>query len=99
MLEVCPTSDLLLHVVESMDEHPLPLLRAAGLRVCINSDDPGMFATDLTNEFLIAHDTLGVSFEDLQAMQQDALDASFASPELRRRLHLEFTAAGSLAQP
>ncbi len=86
MLEVCPTSNLLLHVVESMDDHPLPRLRDAGVRVCINSDDPGMFATDMTTELSIAHARLGVSLDDLRAMQLDALDASFASPATRRRL-------------
>jgi aminodeoxyfutalosine deaminase len=93
MLEVCPTSNLLLHVVESMDEHALPRLREAGLRVCINSDDPGMFATDMTTELLIAHEQLGVSIADLKAMQRDALDASFASPEVRRQLDVELASS------
>jgi adenosine deaminase len=86
MLEVCPTSNLLLHVVESLADHPLPRLRDAGLRVCINSDDPGMFATDMTTELAIAHEQLGVSIADLQVMQVDALDASFASADTRSRL-------------
>ena len=47
MLEVCPTSNVLLRVVDSIDDHPLPALRAAGVRVCLNTDDPGWFATDL----------------------------------------------------
>jgi aminodeoxyfutalosine deaminase len=93
MLEVCPTSNLLLHVVESMEDHALPALREAGLRVCINSDDPGMFATDMTTEFVIAHEQLGVSIDDLRAMQRDALDASFASPAVRRRLDAELAAS------
>ena len=93
MLEVCPTSNLLLHVVDSMDDHPLPRLRDAGLRVCINSDDPGMFATDMTTELAIAHDQLGVSISDLRAMQVDALDASFASAETRSRLFAELSVA------
>lgn len=86
MLEVCPTSNLLLHVIESMDDHPLPRLRDAGLRVCINSDDPGMFATDMTTELTIAHTQLGVSLDDLRVMQLDALDASFAVRQTRDRL-------------
>jgi aminodeoxyfutalosine deaminase len=91
MLEVCPTSNLLLHVIDSMDDHPLPRLRDAGLRVCINSDDPGMFATDMTTELAIAHDQLGVSMSDLRAMQVDTLDASFASAETRSRLSAQFS--------
>jgi aminodeoxyfutalosine deaminase len=97
MLEVCPTSNLLLHVIESIDDHPLPALRDAGLRVCINSDDPGMFATDMTTEFVVAHEQLGVSFKDLQSMQFDALDASFAPKDVRKRLSVEFAAAEGLS--
>ncbi len=96
MLEVCPTSNLLLHVIESMDEHPLPQLREAGVRVCINSDDPGMFATDMTTELAIAHTQLRVSLTDLATMQVEALDASFASGETRHRLHTELSADTSV---
>jgi adenosine deaminase len=81
MLEVCPTSNELLHVVERMDDHPLPALMAAGLRVCLNTDDPGWFATDLVTELLVASDVLGVTLDQHRAMQLDAAAASFMSAE------------------
>lgn len=77
MLEVCPTSNDLLQVIDRIDEHPLPELIAAGLRVCLNTDDPGWFATDLVTELAIASDVLGVSLEQHRAMQLDAVRASF----------------------
>ena len=77
MLEVCPTSNDLLQVVEHMEDHPLPALVDAGLRVCLNTDDPGWFATDLVSELVIATDVLGVSLEDHRRMQLDAISASF----------------------
>ncbi len=90
MLEVCPSSNVLLGVAASIEEHSLPALRAAGLRTCLNTDDPGMFATNLSTEFALAHQILGLSRHDLISMQLDALDASFASPalaaEIRTRL-------------
>lgn len=92
MLEVCPTSNLLLGVIESLDRHPLTELRDLGLRVCINTDDPGMFATDLTTELSIAHSVLGLSVGELEAMQLDALDASFAPAEVRRAVTAEIAA-------
>ena len=77
MLEVCPTSNDLLQVVEHMEDHPLPRLLGAGLRVCLNTDDPGWFATDLVTELEIASEVLGVSLEQHRAMQVDAVAASF----------------------
>jgi aminodeoxyfutalosine deaminase len=46
-LEVCPTSNVLLHVSPSIAAHPIRELLDAGLRVSVNTDDPGSFATDL----------------------------------------------------
>lgn len=51
-LEVCPTSNVCLKVYPSLKEHSLPRLLAEGLYITINSDDPPMFNTTLTNEFI-----------------------------------------------
>jgi aminodeoxyfutalosine deaminase len=63
ILDVCPTSNLRTRVVGSLDEHPLRRLRAVGVRCTINTDDPAMFGTDLTNEYAVA-ESLGVSAAD-----------------------------------
>lgn len=60
VLDVCPTSNLRTRVVGSLAEHPLPRLRAAGVRCTINTDDPAMFGTDLGREHAIA-EQLGVT--------------------------------------
>lgn len=86
MLEVCPTSNDLLQVVERIGDHPLPSLIDAGLRVCLNTDDPGWFATDLVHELGLATELLGVSLDRHRAMQLDAVAASFMSAEAARTL-------------
>lgn len=63
VLDVCPTSNLRLGCVASLEEHPLPVLRAAGALCTISTDDPAMFGTDLGREYEIAAG-LGVSAED-----------------------------------
>lgn len=80
MLEVCPTSNYLLGVIGGIESHPLPALQDAGLRVCINTDDPGWFATDLLTELSIASDHLGVDRANHKALQLDAAEASFMDP-------------------
>lgn len=92
MLEVCQTSNDLLQVIETIEKHPLPDLRAAGLRVCLNTDDPGWFDTDLNTELEIASEHLGVTPVDHLAMQVDALSASFAGEQTRRSLADELAA-------
>ncbi len=82
-LEVCPTSNALLGVVAGLEEHPLPELLAAGVRLCINTDDPGWFATDLTGELRIATELFAIDEAEHLRLQRDALDASFAPADVR----------------
>ena len=84
MCEVCPTSNLLLGVVDDLDDHPLPRMIDAGLRVCINTDDPGWFDTDLLTELEIASEDLGVGRDRHLTMQRDAVAASYALSDVRR---------------
>ncbi len=86
MLEVCPTSNDLLQVVEGIDAHPLPALIDAGLNVSINTDDPGWFATDLVTELEIAAGLLGLDERGLVDLQRAALDASFAPAALKQKI-------------
>ncbi len=50
-LNTCPTSNVVLGVYESFAEHPLPHLRAAGVRVTLGSDDPPYFGASLGGEY------------------------------------------------
>jgi aminodeoxyfutalosine deaminase len=87
--EVCPTSNLLLGVVDSLDEHPLPRMIDAGLRVSINTDDPGWFDTDLVTELRLGSDRLGFTHADHLRLQRDALDASFAPADVRAAIRAQ----------
>ena len=72
-LEVCPTSNVCLNVYPSWEEHSLPELMAQGLYVTINSDDPPMFNTTLTNEYLVGQRTFGWDEETIQQFVLDAV--------------------------
>jgi aminodeoxyfutalosine deaminase len=54
VLDVCPISNLRTRVVDSLAEHPLPQLLAAGARCSISTDDPAMFGTDLGRDYQAA---------------------------------------------
>lgn len=82
-LEVCPASNVCLKVVDSYAAHPLPRLLAEGLYVTLNSDDPALFGTTLTEEFQQAHQRLGLSVAGLAQLVQNALDASLLTPAQR----------------
>ncbi|MFF5205385.1 adenosine deaminase [Streptosporangium sp. NPDC000396] len=76
-LEVCPTSNVCTGQVAHIKEHPLPRLLEEGLFVTLNSDDPPMFATTLSQEYRIAAEVFGLDREALTALARNAVNASF----------------------
>lgn len=82
-LEVNPWSNYLTNSVRTIEEHPLKKLFDAGVRVTINSDDPEVLDTNLNNEYRIAHEVLGMTFEEIATCNRYALAASFL-PEATR---------------
>lgn len=64
-LEVCITSNVKTGAVSSLAEHPVRRLFNAGIPIVLNTDDPGVFETDLAKEFRLARDVFGFSEADL----------------------------------
>lgn len=42
-IEMCPISNEILRLTSSMPAHPLPILLNHGVKIALNSDDPGIF--------------------------------------------------------
>lgn len=76
-LEVNPTSNLCLGVYPSYNEHALRRLVDAGVLVTINSDDPALFNTTLTDEYRHAVTDCGLSLAELETIALNAVRASF----------------------
>jgi len=75
-LEVCPTSNLRLGVALDLQSHPLPQLIAEGLYVTIGSDDPAIFNTTLTDEYLKIAAAFGYDECDVVHLVMNAVRAS-----------------------
>lgn len=78
-LEVCPTSNVRLGVVDSLEEHPLPRLIEAGLTVTLNSDDPPMFETNLAQEYRAAVTSIGLSASAVAGLARAGVRSAFIS--------------------
>jgi adenosine deaminase len=77
-LDVCPTSNVLLDVVDSLDAHPLPRLLEAGVRCSINADDPLIFGPDILDEYELCRTGLGLSDEQLAACAWTSIEVTQA---------------------
>ena len=82
VLDVCPISNLRLGVVQSLEEHPLPQLFAAGIPCSISTDDPAIFDTDLTRDYEAAS-SLGLS---PQSAYEAGVEGALCDDETRSRL-------------
>lgn len=86
-LEVSPTSNVCLGVVDSIANHPIQKMMDAGLVVTVNSDDPPMFNTTLTNEFKVCAEAFDWDADQLKALTLNAVDASFLPDHDKLALH------------
>lgn len=93
VLEVCPTSNVQLHAVEGYENHPFADLDRSGVLVTVNSDDPWLFDSSLTNEYRNLVERFGYGSADLARIARVAFTGSFAEPNLRERLVAEFDEA------
>jgi aminodeoxyfutalosine deaminase len=96
-LEICPTSNVCTGAVPSLREHPLPALLAAGVPVTLATDDPGMFHTDLNQEYLLCHDQFGLGPQELADLARAGARAAFCTEATRTAVLAEIdqlTSAG-----
>jgi adenosine deaminase len=79
-LEISPHSNYRLKAVPEDRPHPIRSLLDQGVLVTVNTDDPPMFSTDLTAEYLLLA-RQGFSWDELWRVNLNAIRASFLSPE------------------
>ncbi len=91
-LGICPTSNLVLGVYPTIEEHPIERLRAAGVRVSVNTDDPSLLGASLVGEYALCRQTFGWTDAITKSVAQTSIEASFASTEIKTQLLEALTA-------
>ncbi len=93
LVEICLTSnDVILGV--SGDRHPLPVYMKYGVPVALATDDEGVSRGDMTQEYVRAVETYGLSYGDLKRMARASLEHSFIPG---RSLREDASAEGNVA--
>jgi adenosine deaminase len=83
VLHACPTSNIVLGVAGSYAEHPFPKLHASGCVLTVNSDDPLIFNTNLTQEYMIAAEEFGLGMTEIAGLCLNAFDCAMVGEEKR----------------
>ncbi len=85
-LGICPTSNLVLGVYPSIQDHPIERLRSAGVRVSVNTDDPALLGASLVGEYSLCRKSFGWSDALTRAVARTSIDASFATDDVKAAL-------------
>ena len=84
-LDLCPSSNVALHVAPSLADHPLPALLAAGVPVSLNTDCPLFLDTTTVDEYALAASTFGLGPGQLAAIARTSLARSSCPADRRDR--------------
>ncbi len=91
-LEICPTSNVCLGLYPSLAAHPIGTLWRAGLYLTVNTDDPPMFNTTLTDEYRALAAVHGFTADELKDLSLNAVRAAFL-PAAEKQAMLDAFAA------
>ncbi|MBN1262186.1 MAG: adenosine deaminase [Anaerolineae bacterium] len=92
-LEVCPTSNFQTGAVPGLTLHPLKDLFGLRLKVTINTDDPSISDTTLSDEYLVAIRAIGLQKRLIYRALRNAVEAAFIPEEERPALRAYFAEA------
>jgi adenosine deaminase len=85
-IETSLTSNVQTSTVPDYASHPARHFLERGMRVTLNTDDPGISAIDLRHEYEVAAPAAGLTPEQIRQAQLNALSAAFLSPGERADL-------------
>jgi adenosine deaminase len=91
-LDMCPTSNVKLCVVESLAAHPIGELLRRGVKVTCSTDDPAIFGVSLTDELRNLVTYQNFTAQELAALQINAFQVALLPDNVRQSLVAEVQA-------
>ncbi|MGD0157482.1 MAG: adenosine deaminase family protein [Terracidiphilus sp.] len=97
-LHACLTANIKLGAVPSLESHPFPALFDAGCILTVNSDDPLIFGTSVTDELLILAGYYGFSPSDIVSLEMNAFRSSLLTSGMKARFMEELASLADSAE-
>ena len=93
LVEINLISNRLLEYTPDLSRHPFPEYLRIGVPVCLNTDDRGMWDSNLTDEYYTAVTTFNLSWEEVVKLGRNSLAYSFVQPEVKAKLLADYDRA------
>ena len=74
--DVALTSNIKTGVIQNLRTHPVRKMLEHGCKVSLGTDDPAVLNTTLTDEYALAYTEVGLSYDTIQQMKQNAIDSA-----------------------
>jgi len=84
-LEVCLSSNVHTGASGDLASHPFPIFQRLGFRLTLNTDNRLMSRTTLSDEYHLAVQAFGLSFDDLETLSINGMKSAFAHYDYRCR--------------
>ena len=78
-LELCPTSNRMTRAFTDIRTYPLRRFMKAGVKVTLNTDDPGIEGITLADEYDLMREEIGLTKEEEDILHGNALNAAFCT--------------------
>ena len=86
LVEINLVSNHLLEYVPNLSRHPFPIYLRQGIPCCLNTDDPGMWQSNMTDEYFVAVSNFNLNWVEIVQLGRNSIEFSFAQPNVRTRL-------------
>lgn len=93
LVEINLVSNRLLEYYPDLSEHPFPEFLRLGIPVNLNTDDRGVWDSNMTDEYYTAVTLFNLTWDEIVQMGRNSLTFSFAEPPVKERLLREYEAA------
>lgn len=92
LIEINLISNHLLGYVPDLDEHPFPIYMRQGIPCCLNTDDRGMWHSNMTDEYFVAVSRYNLTWKEMITLGENSLKHSFLDDGTKSRLLSEYYA-------
>ncbi len=86
LVEINLISNETLGYVPDLRKHPFPIYMRQGIPCCLNTDDRGMWHSNMTDEYYLAVRLFNLSWSELIRLGENSLHYSFVDPETKASL-------------
>jgi len=86
LVEINLISNNLLEYVPDLSKHPFPEYLRLGIPVCLNTDDPGAWDSNMTDEYFTGVTTFNLTWDEVVSLARNSIQYSFVQEPVKARM-------------